>query len=120
MDGPANGELERGWQLVGIEDERIRLIFGETQLRRAYPGLVIGRHPALSDFVLDDPSVSRRHLRVGRDGDLLYVEDLNSLNGTVVDGETAPPFAPLPVRAGQVIEAGGVALVLRDLPASER
>jgi pSer/pThr/pTyr-binding forkhead associated (FHA) protein len=106
-------ELERGWRLIGVEDPTIVCIFGETQLRRAYPGLTIGRHPGLADLVIDDPSVSRRHARLGRDGDLLYLEDLNSLNGTLIDGETAAPFDPRPVRAGQVIELGGVALVLR-------
>lgn len=109
-------ELERGWRLIGVEDPTIVCIFGETQLRRAYPGLTIGRHPALADLVIDDPSVSRRHARLGRDGDLLYLEDLNSLNGTLIDGETAAPFDPRPVRAGQVIELGGVALVLRAFP----
>lgn len=115
-DTTGDRELERGWRLIGVEDPTIVCIFGETQLRRAYPGLTIGRHPALADLVIDDPSVSRRHARLGRDGDLLYLEDLNSLNGTLIDGETAAPFDPRPVRAGQVIELGGVALVLRAFP----
>ena len=116
MDTSNGQELETGWQLVGIEDESICFSFGETQARRAYPGLTIGRHPALSDFVLDDVSVSRRHARIGREGEVLFLEDLNSLNGTLIDGETAPPFDPVPIRIGQVLEIGGVALELRALP----
>ena len=112
-------ELERGWRLIGIEDPAIALTFGETQVRRAYPGLVIGRHPVLSDFVLADPSVSRRHARIGRDGEVLYLEDLNSLNGTLVDGQPAAPFDPMPIRAGQVIEVGGVALLLGAIARSD-
>ncbi len=117
-EGTSDRELERGWRLVGIEDPTIVCVFGETQLRRAYPGLTIGRHPALADLLLDDPSVSRRHARLGRDGELLYIEDLNSLNGTLIDGETAAPFDPRPLSAGQVIELGGVALVLRAVAAA--
>ena len=54
-------------------------------------------------------------MRIGREGDVLFIEDLNSLNGTLVDGEAAPPFDPTPMREGQVVEVGGVALVLRPL-----
>jgi DNA-binding NtrC family response regulator len=45
----------------------------------------IGSHP-LNDFVIDDPTVSRFHceVRIGPDG--ARVRDLDSLNGTVVDG----------------------------------
>lgn len=114
-DGGDERALEQGWRLLGVEDPAIALIFGETQLRRLYPGLTIGRHPALCDLVLEDSSVSRRHARLGRDGDVLYVEDLNSLNGTLIDGEPAPPFTPVPIRPGQVIEIGAVALVLRAI-----
>ncbi len=45
----------------------------------------IGLHP-LNDFVIDDPTVSRFHceIRVAVDG--AKIRDLNSMNGTIVDG----------------------------------
>src|SRR5215468_3332772 len=45
----------------------------------------IGSHP-LNDFVIDDPTVSRFHCEIRIAADGVRVRDLNSLNGTIVDG----------------------------------
>jgi len=45
--------------------------------------LILGKD---GDFRIDDNSVSRRHAKLTRDGDELYIEDLNSTNGTYVNG----------------------------------
>src|SRR5579885_2767296 len=47
--------------------------------------IVIGRG-GTADFVVQNPSVSRRHAIVSRDGDGWYVEDLGSGNGTFLNG----------------------------------
>src|SRR6266498_1226264 len=47
-------------------------------------GLVLGREQA--DVVIDDPGVSRRHAVIRPVEDGLEIEDLNSLNGTWVNG----------------------------------
>ena len=47
--------------------------------------VMIGRSPA-SDLVLDDPYVSQTHARVVPRGQLHFVEDLGSTNGTFVNG----------------------------------
>jgi predicted component of type VI protein secretion system len=46
--------------------------------------LVLGREAA--DLVIEDPQVSRRHAAVRPAGDGLEIEDLESLNGTWVNG----------------------------------
>jgi hypothetical protein len=46
----------------------------------------IGRHPD-SDIFLDDVTVSRRHARLGREGNTIEIRDLGSLNGSYVNGE---------------------------------
>jgi predicted component of type VI protein secretion system len=104
--------LEGGWVLEGTDGDGrlVRLTVGDTELGRAYLGLVVGRHPALSERVIDDPGVSRRHVRLGVAGGELYVEDLNSLNGTFVDGVPITPFDAARVERGQVLELGRVAL----------
>jgi len=48
--------------------------------------VTIGREPNC-DLVLDSEGVSNRHARIFWDGDQPFLEDLNSLNGTDVDGE---------------------------------
>jgi len=58
--------------------------------RRPYPlakdALSIGRLDSC-DIVLSDSGVSRRHAEVRREGDEWVIVDLNSTNGTVVNGQ---------------------------------
>jgi pSer/pThr/pTyr-binding forkhead associated (FHA) protein len=46
--------------------------------------VVIGRDPGCG-VVLDDVTVSRRHAELRRDGNLVVLEDLGSLNGTYLN-----------------------------------
>lgn len=49
---------------------------------------VLGRNESVSDFVIkNERSVSKRHCRIFSRSDGVYVEDLESLNHTFVDGE---------------------------------
>jgi predicted component of type VI protein secretion system len=104
--------LEAGWVLSGRDGggRPVRLVFGDTELSQAYLGIVVGRHPALVDRVIDDPSVSRRHMRIGMAEGRPQVEDLNSLNGTLLDGAEVPQFEPVPLAAGQELTLGRVVL----------
>jgi adenylate cyclase len=61
----------------GGEPRRFTLETGET---------VVGRQPAC-DLVIDDPSVSRHHAKLTVSRGQCKLEDLNSRNGTFVDGE---------------------------------
>jgi pSer/pThr/pTyr-binding forkhead associated (FHA) protein len=47
--------------------------------------VVIGRLPD-SDFVIDDRTVSRHHATIRREGELWVLVDLDSTNGTRVNG----------------------------------
>lgn len=106
--------LEGGWVLHGSDQagRPIRVALGESELARAYLGLTVGRHPALCERVVSDDSVSRRHFRVGLADGKLFVEDLNSLNGTILDGQPIPAFQPIALSAGQEIVAGRVSLTV--------
>jgi predicted component of type VI protein secretion system len=110
----AGRPLEAGWVLSGRDGSGrlVRLVFGDTELSQVYLGIVIGRHPALCDRVIDDPSVSRRHMRIGMAEGKPYVEDLNSLNGTLLDGAEVPQFEPVPLAAGQEVTLGRVVLAV--------
>jgi serine phosphatase RsbU (regulator of sigma subunit) len=46
---------------------------------------VLGRHPSC-DIVIPDSSVSRHHAAFIRDGERVFIEDLRSRNGTLVNG----------------------------------
>jgi pSer/pThr/pTyr-binding forkhead associated (FHA) protein len=66
--------------------------------------LVIGR-AGDADVVLADPTISRRHASVTAQGETAVVEDLESSNGTFVNGEQVAQ--PRRVAAGDVIGLGG-------------
>jgi hypothetical protein len=64
-------------ELVLIHDDRRTVIDG--------PVLQIGRAPGC-DIVLDDRNVSRRHAEIRRRGPVVVLVDLDSTNGTIVNG----------------------------------
>ena len=76
-------------------------------------GFVLGRDGALVDAVLDHRSVSHRHARLTRREGRLCVEDLNSTNGTRVNGRRLEPFAPRVLAPGDAVALGDVDLPLR-------
>jgi hypothetical protein len=70
-------------------------------------GLKIGRS-APADIVIPDSSVSRQHCLVGVANDELLVTDLNSTNGTFVDGQRISRPTIVPV--GAVLQVGQVSV----------
>lgn len=99
-------------------DPPIDIRFEGHRLRRAAGGLVIGRQPALVDEVIHEPTVSMRHARVIRQGGRFFIEDLNSREGTWVNGERLVPFTPRELRRDAVVQFGdGPRLALQSQPA---
>jgi FHA domain-containing protein len=66
-------------------------------------GLTLGRGDAV-DIRIEDPFASSRHARIVRQGDLLVLEDLDSTNGTFLNGEQLR--GPQPLHAGDRIAIG--------------
>jgi hypothetical protein len=64
-------------ELVLVHDDKRTVIDG--------PVLQIGRAPGC-DIVLDDRNVSRRHAEIRRRGPVVVLVDLDSTNGTIVNG----------------------------------
>jgi pSer/pThr/pTyr-binding forkhead associated (FHA) protein len=68
--------------------------------------VAIGRQDG--DLVLEDPEVSRRHAVLRREGESIVVEDLDSTNGTFVNGERIR--SPIPVGPGDLVRVGRTTL----------
>lgn len=91
---------------------RLRGISGEVkgQVWEAVSLLRAGRLASL-EIVLEDNSVSRRHaeVRLGEDG--WYVHDLESTNGTYVNGVRIGP-GDQPLRPRDIVQFGKVAVIV--------
>ncbi len=72
--------------------------------------VVVGRAPG-ADIVIATGFVSGRHARFQLMGQNLFVEDLGSRNGTMVNG--APITDPTALRNKDVVEIGDVAIRVR-------
>lgn len=83
-------------------------------LFRILPGSLktMGR-AARADFIVDAALVSRLHCRFTLDGDRLGVEDLNSTNGTWVNGQKVEKAPLLP---GDLVKVGRVEFEVRAAP----
>lgn len=68
--------------------------------------VAIGRQDG--DLVLEDPEVSRRHAVLRREGESIVVEDLDSTNGTFVNGERIR--SPIPIGPGDLVRVGRTTL----------
>jgi len=72
----------------------VELPLGET---------VIGRNPGCA-LRFNDPSVSREHMRFIRRRDQVFIEDLGSMNGTLVNGVRVA--GAMPLRDGDIVRVG--------------
>jgi len=82
------------------------------------PVLTLGRDPR-NDVVVDHPQVSRRHARIIRQSNAWVIEDMDSTNGTFVNGTRVTE--PRALTQGDTIELSeAVALMVRkQVPAKE-
>jgi pSer/pThr/pTyr-binding forkhead associated (FHA) protein len=76
--------------------------------------LLVGRSPNRCKLVLDDPRVSRIHLRVVRSPDQgVTVTDMYSANGSALDGHPLLPGISMHWLIEQSITLGNATLILR-------
>ena len=79
----------------------------------------IGRAPD-NDIFIKDNSVSRKHLRIFRRKDRLFIEDLRSKNGTLLNGERINPGVGFHVIEGHSITIGKTILCLGEEPSEDK
>lgn len=76
--------------------------------------IIIGR-ASFCDIYFDDLKMSGQHFALLVQNGDIFLSDLNSTNGTFVDGKPveAGPEVTVPVANGSTIEAGSVTFVIR-------
>lgn len=76
--------------------------------------LLVGRSPNRCGLVIDDPRVSRIHLRISRSPDLgVTVTDMYSANGSTLDKHSLPSGIAISWLIEQTIVIGSTSLILR-------
>ena len=68
------------WRLIVLNGPQ------KGHAQAGHPGMTIGRTDA-SDFVIESEAISQCHARIVQNGTSLYLEDLDSTNGTQFNGE---------------------------------
>lgn len=93
------------WVLATEEGAELPFTF------RILPGNIktVGRAPR-ADFIVDAPLVSRLHCRLTAGASELQVDDLESTNGTYVNGKRVERAT---LRGGETLGVGRIALVIR-------
>ena len=72
--------------------------------------VLIGRMKPYVDVVFDDHSVSKMHAKLEKRGDTVFLEDMNSTNGTKKNGESIAINESVPLMPGDEILFGKVKL----------
>jgi hypothetical protein len=101
-----------------------RLVIVESQVTLPIPpgksAIVIGREDPVSgvfpDIDLDphgghEAGVGRRHARIVLDSGKVFLEDLDSVNGTALNRQRIPANEPRPMNTGDEIRLGKMALI---------
>lgn len=65
----------------------------------------------VSDIRIDEPSVSKKHLKIIEEKGVWYVVDQGSTNGTYKDGERLIPGKKTEVGVGDYLRLGGIVFV---------
>jgi uncharacterized RDD family membrane protein YckC len=99
------------WVMAGFDSNGrvIRLSFDDNNPKLDNVGLIIGRDAQACDLHISDSSISRRHARLCKKRGDLWVEDLESSNGTMLEHRPLSGEG-LPMPTHGTITLGGVKL----------
>ena len=88
---------------------------GSIVAKRDVDALVIGKRKGEADVVLEDMSISRMHAKIIKEGNDIYLEDLNSTNGTFKNGLRLKPYERRKLESEDEIMLGKKELIFRQL-----
>lgn len=89
---------------AAVRTVRLHSLDGKNEdIDIAYFPFIIGKQTNLVDYVLDRSTVSRLHLRIDREEDQYYAQDLNSTNGTIIDGRLLEANERVLLKAGDEV-----------------
>jgi diguanylate cyclase (GGDEF)-like protein len=114
-DQTINKELERAKQAEAC----LILVRGTPQGHKyelSHPEMTLGRDPS-ADICIADQSISKKHAKLEKKAGKVVLTDLNSSNGTQVNGKKLAPNEPMTLGKEDMIKVGSS--MLKFLPAGE-
>lgn len=107
-------EMTQYYQVTPTESLKIVYLYGnreKSQVFTSWP-VIIGKKREEVNLLIDDTSVSRKHMRIDiREGSIV-VEDLYSKNGTFINGSRIEPGVEIPVTREDKLQLGMVPIRL--------
>ena len=98
------------------EEEMVRRLYtpdGRVVIKFLQDVCVIGKYKEEADLVLEDSTISRLHARISKEGDRMYLEDLNSTNGTFKNGLRMQPYEKRRLEEGDEVRFGKLLFIFR-------
>lgn len=82
---------------------------------------VAGRD-SIAQVQLDDKKASRQHFCIEKVGEQFFIKDLQSANGTLLNGQELPPHESKEIKSGDIITVNQLTMIfeMRDLSFSEK
>jgi serine/threonine-protein kinase len=108
--------VQKNYILVGPEGQRVELTQASMVIGLSHPS-----DPSVPDIdlqalgMLEARTASRRHCRIFRDGGVYYVEDMGSMNGSRLNGQTMEANTPYEIHEGDVLQTGRVDLTFTSV-----
>jgi hypothetical protein len=120
LTGPITGDTQEALKgsfktlVLSIEEGgHIELpLSKEVVLGRLDAGRAVFPDVDLTNEQGSEKGVSRRHARITRREDQVFIEDLNSLNGTFLNATRLVPELPYPLKDGDQVQLGKLSLTI--------
>lgn len=107
----AEQETGRNPEICRLES----LTTGYEDISISYVPFIIGKHAQMADYVLDHETVSRLHVRLDQEEGLVRVTDLNSTNGTRIDGRLMEANETCFIQPGQELDIADLRYIFRQI-----
>ena len=95
----SQSELTQKRRLVSVSDRR--------EISVDYFPFLIGKNKGLVDACLNEPGVSRLHAKLEREGTEYFITDLNSTNGTQINGSLLEANERKQIQIGDELDFAG-------------
>lgn len=69
-------------------------------------------HTDLSRFNAKEKGVSRIHAKIKHENNKFYVQDMDSMNGTFIEGKQIPPYEPREITSGSEVRMGQLSMTV--------